>query len=227
MTEDRFNELMRDAAHTYRTPPVADFDEMWKEIEARSARTEKHRGESTDEVLVLRPPAAGRRSPRWLAIAATLVIGIAVGRVSATMGRTSAPVNVARNAGPAVAAARVDSIPANAFGNSYEVETSRYLGQTAALLIALPSEVKSGRANEQFVGRAGELLTTTRLLIDSPASNDPQMRNLLEDLELVLAQVVRLQNTNSRTELDMINRALEQRDVLPRLRSAVATNTAN
>jgi hypothetical protein len=49
------------------------------------------------------------------------------------------------------------------------------------------------------------------------------MRSLLDDLELVLAQVVRLQNNRStRTELDLISEALQQRDVLPRLRSAVA-----
>jgi len=53
------------------------------------------------------------------------------------------------------------------------------------------------------------------------------MRNLLEDLELVLAQVARLQNDHSRTDLDLINRALEQRDVLPRLRTAVADISAD
>jgi hypothetical protein len=53
------------------------------------------------------------------------------------------------------------------------------------------------------------------------------MRDLLEDLELVLAQVVRLRSNASRTELDIINRALEQRDVIPRLRTAVADISAN
>jgi hypothetical protein len=70
-------------------------------------------------------------------------------------------------------------------------------------------------------------LTRTRLLLDSPAANDPTMRNLLEDLELVLAQVVHLENNQSRTELDLINRALEQRDVIPRLRTAAADISAN
>ena len=37
-----------------------------------------------------------------------------------------------------------------------------------------------------------------------------------------LAQVVRLQEANSHTELDLINQALEQREVLPRLRTAAA-----
>ena len=70
------------------------------------------------------------------------------------------------------------------------------------------------------------MLTRTRLLMDSPAADDPAMHDLLEDLELVLMQVVRLQH-GSRTELELINRALEQRDVIPRLRTAVADISAN
>jgi hypothetical protein len=86
----------------------------------------------------------------------------------------------------------------------------------------------NGRAaDEQFVAHAGELLTRTRLLLDSPAASDPSMRTLLEDLELVLAQIVHLQNNQSHTELDLINRALEQRDVIPRLRTAAADISAN
>ena len=109
----------------------------------------------------------------------------------------------------------------------YEVETSQYLGQTAALLVSLPSEVKAGRADQHFTTRAGDLLMRTRLLMDSPAADDPAMRSLFEDLELVLAQVVRLQNNSNRLELDLINRALEQRDVIPRLRTAAADISAN
>jgi hypothetical protein len=210
--EDRFDELMRDAVHTYRKPPAVDFDEMWADIEATS-----HELRAT-----IRPSrATGYR--QWFAIAATLLIGVGLGRVSTSLNKSAAPAPVVQSVA-SVAPARTDSVVAN---NPYEIETSKYLGQTAALLIALPSEVKSGRANQQFVARAGDLLTTTRLLIDSPASNDPDMRNLLEDLELVLAQVVRLQNNHSRTELDLINRALEQRDVITRLRTASAVTTAN
>ena len=140
--------------------------------------------------------------------------------------RTSPTLPTAQAPSPVntVASVRTDSSAAE----PYEAETSKYLGQTAALLIALPSEVRGGRADDQFVARAGELLTRTRLLLDSPAAADPSMRSLLDDLELVLAQVVRLQNNHtSRTELDLINRALEQRDVIPRLRTAVADNSAN
>ncbi|MEO6876959.1 MAG: hypothetical protein ABI205_00670 [Gemmatimonadaceae bacterium] len=215
MSEDRFDELMRDAAQTFRVPPQADFDEMWTEIERRA------------ESVVAQPVRIKRFSQRstWLAIAATLVIGVVLGRASMMIGRGAAAINAAA---PTVVAtnARPDSI-ASLAGNPYGAETSRYLDQTAALLVSLPAEVNGTRANAQFVGRAGDLLTTTRLLLDSPAADDPSMHNLLEDLELVLAQVVRLQNNHSRIELDLINRALEQRDVIPRLRTAVSDNSAN
>jgi hypothetical protein len=228
MNDDRFEELMKDAEHTYRKPPVPDFEGMWKSIE--TALDNKHVissiGGSTPVVQPTNsvdPSEARRvrgvsRTTQRLAIAATLVIGIALGRASMSISssNTRAPADVIASTAESNAA-----MP-------YEIETSRYLGQTAALLIALPSEVKAGRADEQFVNRAGELLGRTRLLIDSPAASDPRMRDLLEDLELVLTQVVRLQNnTTSRTELDLISRALEQRDVIPRLRTAVADISAN
>jgi hypothetical protein len=210
MNEDRFDDLMRDAAQTFRAPPSPDFEAMWKGIEMEAF------GASSEP----RSSLVSRRSSRVtqrLAIAATLVIGIALGRASMSLGTKTTP---APTQTVASIANTVSDVP-------YEVETSKYLGQTAALLIALPSEVKAGRADEAFVGRAGELLGRTRLLLDSPASRDPQMKTLLEDLELVLAQVVRLQNdSTSRSELDRIARALEQRDVLPRLRSAVADISA-
>jgi hypothetical protein len=221
---DRFEELMHDAAHTYRRPPEPDFDAMWQSIEAAMDKPNVIASIGSDASTEDRPSPGRRRAShaqitQRLAIAATLVIGIALGRASMSMSSAS-----------------TQSTPSELIASNteatapmpYEQETSKYLGQTAALLIALPSEVRAGRADEQFVNRAGELLSRTRLLIDSPAASDPRMRDLLEDLELVLAQVVRLQNdTTSRTELDLISRALEQRDVIPRLRTAVADITAN
>ena len=218
MTDNRldkqFEALMRDAAETYRRPPEAPLDEMWANIEAQLP------GSAPVVALPTSPIARRFRYTNWVAAAATLVIGIGIGRATTSAGRTASPSNPAAVA--TVASAARNSSAASA---PYDVETSRYLGQTAALLIALPSEMKTGKTDAQFISRAGDLLTTTRMLMDSPAANDPSMRNLLEDLELVLAQVVRLQNNNNRVEQDLINRA--QRDVLPRLRTAVADISAN
>lgn len=215
MNEERFDELLRDAAHTYRKPPTPDFDAMWTDIETRWANEDVNAATQSPGHRPLPFAHRSSRVTQRLAIAATLVIGVALGRASMAI------TEKAPESQTMAAAATTAPMP-------YEEETSRYLGQTAALLIALPSEVKAGRADEQFVGRAAELLGRTRLLMDSPAASDPRMHDLLEDLELVLAQVVRLQNdTTSRTELDLISRALEQRDVIPRLRTAVTDINAN
>jgi hypothetical protein len=216
MTDDRFEALMRDAAHTFRKPPEPDLDQMWAEIEQAM-------GDGRWAVDDTGASSVGRRltTPRWMlsvgVIAATLVVGIALGRMSTKVTHAAAP-----------AITRVAAVASDMPAATSDIETSRFLGQTAALLIALPSEVHDGRTDEQFVGRASELLTRTRLLLDSPAANDAEMRSLLEDLELVLAQIVRLQDAHaSRTELDLINRALQQRDVIPRLRTAAADISAN
>ena len=204
MNEEHFDELMRDAERTYRIPPQPDFDAMWKGIER------EHFGapERSSRFRLV--------TNRWVGIAATLIVGIGIGRASIMLSHTASPSEGARTS-----EIHADS----AMARPYEIETSQYLGQTAALLVALPSEVKAG-TNAQFTARAGDLLSRTRLLMDSPAADDPAMRALLEDLELVLMQVVRLQSGN-RMDLDLINRALEQRDVIPRLRTAAADISAN
>ena len=100
--------------------------------------------------------------------------------------------------------------------------TSRYLGQAVALLVALPSSSEY-EPDHKLIERAGDLLSTTRLLLDSPAAEDPELKVLLDDLELVLAQVVRLSSKRPRQELELITDALEERDVLPRLQNAVTS----
>jgi hypothetical protein len=60
------------------------------------------------------------------------------------------------------------------------------------------------------------------LLLDSPVASDPRLRNLLLDLELVLAQVARIEPQRRTDDMVLIQAALDDRDIVPRLRSAVA-----
>ena len=66
------------------------------------------------------------------------------------------------------------------------------------------------------------LLTITRLLLDSPVGSDVRLHNLLQDLELVLAQVARLEPRHHRDEMQFIQTALDEHDIVPRVRSAAA-----
>lgn len=215
-------ESIASLAREYNAPPelsTADLDVMWSGIE-KDAFPRRFASPSAGLEVPMQI-----RSDRWLStrnlvpLAAVLLLGVAIGRFA--LPRTAAtPVTVATGT-PAV-----DSV---AVPEPYQNTTSRYLGQTAALLVALPGEVNGGRADDRFLGRAHDLLLTTRLLLDTPAAADPRFRTLLEDLELVLAQVVRLQADahGGGAELDLIRQALEQRDVIPRLRNAVADISAD
>ena len=221
MSEDRFEKLMRDAAETFHRPPEPPpLEEMWAEIEARSGF---RAAPTIDSVTPITAARRGFRIPTWFAAAATLVIGIGIGRVSTSVGHETTQPKQPEIVADAVPASSADTL----LDRPYAIEASQYLGQTAALLTSLSSDAKSVSSDAQLSMRASDLLARTRLLMDSPAANEPAMRDLLDDLELVLAQVVRLRGTGTRTDLDIINRALEQRDVIPRLRTAVADISAN
>lgn len=216
---DRLPEPLTAAAQDYNAPPEltrSELDAMWSDIEREAfpgrfsspTRTERNpRGENGWYSL-----------SRLLPLAAVLLLGVAIGRFGFPRATPMSPVLAA---GPRLLP---DSV---GLAEPYQSTTSRYLGQTAALLVSLPAEVRAGRADAELLGRAHDLLLTTRLLLDTPAAADPRIRTLFEDLELVLAQIVRLETQQSRAELDLIRLALEQRDVLPRLRNAVADMSAD
>jgi uncharacterized membrane-anchored protein YhcB (DUF1043 family) len=212
MDEKRFDEVLRELPRTFNTPDQPPLDDMWAVIEDAHfnapASVSSHRG------MISRAP--------WLAAAAALVIGIGIGRYAPRSARITN-----RSPAPLTASAQQPSSDTSAVVDAYRDQTSHYLGQAAALLISLPAKDASGKTDAGFAGKASELLVTTRLLMDSPAAQDPKLRSLLEDLELVLVQIARLRTERSRGDLDLIHQAVEQGDVLSRLNSAVVTNQSS
>jgi hypothetical protein len=228
MKDEEFEKLLRDAAQTYHRPPqLADADATWRAIE----RALPAAGDA--------PPArvgdpasrsASRRASPWARpwahplarMAAMLLVGVAVGRLSVRTDARTTPYGQATIA--ASPGAGTDPLDA---ASAQQVAADRYLVRTAALLAELPDELRARRGDAAFVSQADALLLQTRLLLDSPAAADPAFRALLDDLEVVLAQVVRLDARRDPMEVDFLHEALEQRDVLPRLREAVAENAAD
>jgi len=87
--------------------------------------------------------------------------------------------------------------------------------------------VRDPQAMQQAARWARDVLSSTRLLLDSPAGRDPQMRTLFTDLELILAQIVQLSGTPLQSrERELIDHAMRDRDLLPRIRSAVPSGLA-
>ena|SRR5687768_10942045 len=199
--------LLAEMRRSYNTPPTPPLDEMWGRIEGEHFGARWKRS--------ARFALRSARPVWWMGIAAALIAGIGIGRM------TGPRPTVVATSDLAGAADRATRNVADT-DTSYDRTTARYLGQTAALLIALPAEARAGRLDQRFVARAAELLMTTRLLLDSPAAADPKVRALLEDVELVLAQVAHLESDRGRVEFELIAQAVEQRDLLPRLTSAVA-----
>lgn len=201
MDDKQLDKLLADAAQSYRVPPDAPLDAIWSRVEA--------------EAFAMQP---NRTRPGWRAfagaIAATLVFGVLIGRASAAR-ELALPFATKAAATPAQLASTSAAAP-------YQRTMQEFLGSTAVLIAALPANGRPGTNDTKLTEQARALLGTARLLLDSPVGKEQRTKELLEDLELVLAQVARLQSQRPGEALTMINEALEERDVVPRIRTAVA-----
>ncbi|HEY6853540.1 MAG TPA: hypothetical protein VI139_04785 [Gemmatimonadales bacterium] len=196
---DELNERLLAVAREYHAPRPTPRDEMWSAITAERQRRHQLRR---------------RGLPiRWgLALAAMLVLGVAIGRW--TMG-----------GGRGAIASGATGVPSDV---AYQVAAAQYLSHAEVLLTDFRAESRRGRLDPQFLAGARDLLTTTRLMLDSPAARDPHLKNLLEDLELVLAQITQLPAEPGRkNEMDLINQGMDQHSVLTRLRTATPTGPAS
>ena len=277
MNDDRFDELLQEAAREHNSAPETPRAEMWAAIAAARGKARAGGGGAEQKaapapVRVIPLYTRHRRASGWAAgLAATLLVGIIIGRAtrpaSEPEGRVAtapaassaddprkmgtgpvipSPVgpsntgrgteitvaqapNDDRRREPAIAtdsrrevrsgtparrdAARADATP-------YRVAAMQHLVTTEALLVSLRSDVRAGRKDTTIATWAGQLLGTTRMLMDSPAGRDPQLKQLLDDLELVLAQISRLPGAQGEAaDLGLIDDAVRHRQIMTRLRA--------
>jgi hypothetical protein len=213
--DDRFDDLLRDAAREYNEPPETPREEMWARIVAQREAEAVDKAEAAEKagaqtlVLPLRSFRSGRSFRFAAGIAALLAIGIGLGRLSVSPPEPTAPA--------------VAVVPETPRFNSaaYRVATTEHLSQSEAFLTLFRASV--GRpGNERLASAtARQLLATNRLLLDSPAATDARTRLLLQDLELVLAEIAQLSPQPRSRDLELITEGLEQGGVLSRLRTAV------
>ena len=236
MKDDQLDRMIDEAARDYHEPPAADLDAIWARVEAAHFGATPMHGATAAVRSASSRAIAPRGLPRWwrplVGIAATLVIGVAIGRM--TVPRAAE--------GPAAPAAVVDVgtvidgrtpssagtavggpvRPAATLSDPLQRVTYAYVARTTLLLDSLAVST-SLRGDARLAADAKQLLGTTRLLLDSPAATDPRMRALLEDLELVLAQVASLRSAPRAEDLTFIADAMTERDVVPRLRTVAAS----
>jgi hypothetical protein len=106
--------------------------------------------------------------------------------------------------------------------SAYQLTAMQHLSEAEALLTSFRARSAADQQTDaQLSAWARQLLSNTRLLLDSPVANDPQRRPLLEDLELVLVQIVQLSPGSTPQDRDLIEKTLQQDHVMTRLRTAI------
>lgn len=216
--EGPFEEPLRSAAQQFHQPPPVPREEMWAVI---ASHRNTARAEAPGTLPFRRPAARPARGPAFrlaAGIAALLVLGIGIGRFTA-------PDANAPRAGVAASPAAGTADP-SAPGSAYQLAAERHLEQSELYLTLFRTSVRTGRTADIGVETARELLMSNRLLLDSPASEDPRVRRLLEDLELVLAQIAQLPAASRDADAGFITEGMEAGSVLPRLRSATSEGVA-
>jgi len=210
MSDDTRDEMTRLLREEYNLPSEAPRDEMWAVIQA-GLEPREARVLSLDEAR-LRRATLVRRSLAWgAAAAAVLVVGVGIGRMTA----------------PAPAPMAVAPAPApGADPGVLRVAAVEHLERTETLLRMVRSEGAAGRVDPAVGTWARGLLTETRLLLDVSQEQDPTLRELLEDLELVLVQIVGTaevtgDEARAREELGLALDGIERRDVLSRIQAVV------
>ncbi len=198
--EERIAEAAR---QLYRVPPATPREEMWSDIQSRLDA-------GSDSVVPIRQkgrPISG--VTWWIGIAAALAIGLAVGRMTMTPAGT---VEVAAVPSDVPAQAERSSVP-------YMVATRDHLDDAESLLMTVKADRGSSVPDAQTGTRARSLLSRTRLLMETPAASSPEMRALLEDLELMLMQVVVMVDSDDPQEARILDSGLDEGDLLLRMRS--------
>ena len=202
--EPVLSERLMDAARAHQEPPPPPREEMWARI--KTARRQD--GKTSSQPAWKRPQV-------WvpLAIAATLFLGIAIGR-------NWIPIGMVVKRDVVTADSAISPKKKDLFAQ-YAAEQT--LGQAEVLLTQYRSDVAAGVQPTTTPAEARKLLLATRLLLDAPSISDPRLRDLLEDLELVMAQIS--EGSAQDEDRAVITEGLERRDVLPRLRAATSIGT--
>lgn len=216
MADDRFQDFLRETARLYHPPPETPRKAIWSRIEKR------------------RPPARSwvwwrDWRPRWLSwplaaatVAAALALGLLLARGPSPGEEIARMEHRIRNTRSAMRdGTRERSVPRS----TYRVAAAEYLTQAEMLLTEF--RTGSGGSNASLADWARDLLGETRLLLDSPASEDPEVAGLLRDLELVLAQIAQLDDDPPSAERRGILAAVDDRALLMRIRFKLPAGTVS
>jgi hypothetical protein len=192
--DEKFDEFLRHAARDYHAPATPRADAIWAAIEPEVARAIAPSSRSWRTRVLFIGAAA----------AATLVLGVAIGRW------TSHPTLVARAPASVVA----DSVATRGHARAITLD---HLADAEVFLTTVRYELESGLPDADRAARSRELLVRTR---------SPEVARLLEDLELLLAEIAALPPTRSSLDRTLLDESIRDGDVIPRIRATLPAHPA-
>jgi len=204
--DDKFDDFLRRAAKDYNAPVPPPADAIWSRIEG-------------DVAKAIRPAQIKqfRQRRTWIlistGIAATLMLGVAVGRW------TVGPVQIIDTPVAVRPATTADDSTRSAA--HAEAVTLAHLADAEVFLTVVRSDLKAGRTDAERAARSRELLVRTRLLLGASADRSPAVEQLLEDLELLLAEIAALPKSRPSMDLRLLDETMREGNVLPRIRATL------
>jgi hypothetical protein len=224
VNDDRMDEIIREAGEHYHRPPPVPREELWAKIEEERRR---HR------VL----PMKNRRRARWmiwpLAAAALLVIVFSIRYRESERYEprgAEAPPEAAgdfeREGQPAVTGR---TRPAGS-GTVARYAAAQLLSRTETVLAQFRMADEKDEEDDRITRWAQDLLLETRLVMNNPATEEPELRGLLGDLELTLARIVQYGSTpaggkKSPRDRNVIENGMKEKDLLARIRGNIPAGT--
>ncbi|MEP6729069.1 MAG: hypothetical protein ABJE10_00460 [bacterium] len=207
--DNKFDDFLRREAKDYNASVTPPTDAIWSRIES-------------DVADAIRPRAIRRITPRraWIAIgvgiAAAMVIGVSVGRWTAQPVVSVATAPVRRDA-------MNDSVRTAAHARA---STMEHLAETEIFLTEFRADLKSGHTDAELRDRSRELLARTRLLLGASTDRSPATERLLEDLELLLAEISALPKSRPSMDVQLLDETMRQGNILPRIRTTLPAQSA-
>jgi hypothetical protein len=209
-----FDERLKRYASDYNEPPEAPRELMWARIQQARAAHDK----AIEPVRTPRWWAWSRRFALPAAAAAMVVIAFAIGRFSA-------PKTGVETTGTQVESGTVTRTSDQKTRHIYQMAAAPVLGRAEVLLTQFRATDPLNGDGLNYAERASALLVDTRYLMNTPAADDPALRQLLADLELALAQIVRA-SAQEGHERQWADESIDDRLLLQRLRTKSNVGTS-
>lgn len=212
------DELVNELAQQRHEPPPVPRDRMWRQIDA--ARASRRTDPVADARRTWRPTLQWLTLRRiWYpaAVAIVLVVGISIGR-HMDLGDTSPQMAVVPHDSLATETPQLESSNNDLV---YQLAAVDLFNRADVLLTDFQTTDCGKTPQDEVVPEwAGGMLLQTRLLLSSPVAENRELSPLLEDLELVLAQIVGISANNCVRDRAWIREGLDERFTLDRLRVA-------